>query len=108
MRLSKLQKYILLQCYYCKGKKMKREGLVGFYKKSKRAVKKELRAKIITKSIERLINKELMVGYGVRTPYKWFIKEIKLTKKGIKQAKQLLGEQQILPFKHHKSIKTIN
>jgi len=35
----------------------------------------------------------------VRTHHKWFIKEIKLTAKGLKVAKQMLGDQQKLPFK---------
>lgn len=54
---------------------------------------------IITKSIERLIDREMLTGYGVRTPHKWFLKEIKLTPKGRKMAKKLLGEQQTLPLK---------
>ncbi len=53
----------------------------------------------ITKSIERLIDKELMVGYGVRTPHKWYIHEVKLTVKGKKEARRLQGQQQILPFR---------
>ncbi len=78
---------------------MKRDKLIDFYSKKKTTVKKELWTKIVTKSIERLIDKESMIGYGVRTPHKWFIKEIKLTAKGKRQAKRLLGEQQKLPFK---------
>ena len=58
--------------------------------------------KIITQSIERLISKELMIGYGVRTPHKWFIREITLTSKGKIEAKKLLGEQKSLPFKSKK------
>ncbi|MFH1610618.1 MAG: hypothetical protein ABIA91_01895 [Patescibacteria group bacterium] len=57
------------------------------------------KTKIITKSIERLIDKELLVGFGERTKYKWFIKDIKITKFGKKEAKKLLGEQLKLKFK---------
>jgi hypothetical protein len=46
-----------------------------------------------------LIDKEFLIGYGVRTPKKWFIKEIKLTVNGRRMAKKLQGEQQALPFK---------
>jgi hypothetical protein len=53
----------------------------------------------ITKSIERLIDRELVIGYGVRTPHKWYIHEVKLTAKGRREAKRLRGEQQALPFR---------
>jgi hypothetical protein len=77
---------------------MGREGLVKFYE-GKRVPRRQLRAKIITRSIESLIDKEFLVGYGVRTPHKWFIREIRLTAKGEKTGRKLLGEQMRLPFK---------
>lgn len=98
MRLSELQKYILLAGYYEKNK-FKRGGLVKFYDNKKNKPKQEDQVNIITKSIERLIDKELLIGYGVRTSHKWFIKEIKLTNQGRKQAKRLFGKQQELPFR---------
>ncbi|MBI5077052.1 hypothetical protein HZB94_01585 [Candidatus Falkowbacteria bacterium] len=98
MRLSSLQKYILLQCYHRIGARMGRDGLVKFYE-DKRIPRKALRQKIITRSIESLIDKELLVGYGLRTPHKWFIKEIRLTGKGEKMGRKLLGEQMRLPFR---------
>lgn len=98
MRLSKLQKYILIQAFGKQGKKISKPGLKKFYKTQKLKPKEEDLQGIITKSIERLIDKELMIGYGVRTPHKWFIQEIRLTTKGRKEAKKLLGEQQTLPL----------
>ena len=53
----------------------------------------------IASRYESLIDKELMIGYGVRTPHRWFIKEIKLTDKGIKLTRKLFGEQLSLPIK---------
>ena len=101
MRLSELQKYILLKCFDTGGKRLTRSTLTGFY-----ANQKDVRhgnhahVKIVTKSIERLIDKELMTGYGVRTPHKWFIKEVKLTIKGRKAAYELIAKkQQRLPLK---------
>ncbi len=47
----------------------------------------------------------MMVGYGVRTPKKWYIKEVKLTPIGRRLARKLLGEQQALPFKLSKGKK---
>lgn len=99
MHLSQLQKYILMQCLNQPSEHLDRAGLVKFYK-NKNIPKAESRVKIITKSIENLIDKEFLVGRGVRTSHKWFIKEISLTKKGIKQTKRLIGEQLRLPFKN--------
>jgi len=103
MGLSKLQKYIILQCYFA-NRRIKRTNLIDFYSKTKNLVKDKSRTKIITKSIERLISRGLLIGYGIRTMHKWFIKEISLTLDGKKQAVKLLGEQQKLIFK----IKKIN
>lgn len=100
MRLSSLQKFILLECLNSKTGKISRLHLNKFYDKIKKRPKNELVTKIITKSIERLIDKGLMVGFGKRTPHKWYIKEIRLSLKGRKIAKKLLGEQMPLPFKH--------
>ncbi|HUT22655.1 MAG TPA: hypothetical protein VMX18_04675 [Candidatus Bipolaricaulota bacterium] len=99
MRLSKLQKYILIQSDQYKGERLHRDRLVEFYGHVQRAPKSDLQTKIISRSLESLIDKELMIGYGMRTPHKWFIKEIKLTSKGKKEAKKLLGEQMSLPLK---------
>ncbi len=98
MRLSQLQKYIILVVSGERGA-FKRESLRAFYKKQKNKPNKNDQQSIITKSLERLIDKELLVGYGRRTPKKWFIDEIRLTKKGLVIAKKLQGEQQMLPLR---------
>jgi len=98
MRLSNLQKYILRACFNAKGYRLNREVLLSFYDSAAKS-KKELRAKIITQSIESLIDRELLVGYGLRTPHKWFITEIKLTDIGLKTTRKMLGEQLKLPMK---------
>jgi len=99
MRLSILQKFILLECLNSKTGRISRSRLNIFYNKSKKLSKQELQTKIITRSIERLIDKELLVGFGERTRCKWFIKDIKITRQGKKQAKKLLGEQLKIKFK---------
>jgi len=98
MKLSALQKYILKQIYSVKTERFNRQNLLKFYNHNKKKKKKD-KVNVITKSLERLIDKELLTGYGVRTPHKWFIKEIKLTSKGRQIAKTLFGKQQILPLK---------
>jgi hypothetical protein len=95
MYLSVLQKYILRQCYF--KKRCFKKKLIDFYQNKKIRPKKI--QGIITRSIERLINKELLIGYGEKTPHKWYIKEIKLTPKGRTVARSLLGKQQRLPLR---------
>lgn len=99
MRLSPLQKYILRQCYTSSNRVVVRDGFARFYDTQKQKPKKHDSVNIITKSLESLIDKGLMVGYGVRTPQKWYIKEVRLLPAGRKIARKLLGEQQVLPFK---------
>ena len=101
MRLSDLQKYILLECFNSKTGKIGRMQLIKFYNtlKSVRRPAKNLMTKIVTKSIERLIDKELLIGFGERTKYKWFIRDIRITREGRKIAKILQGEQMELPLK---------
>ena len=106
MRLSRLQKYILLECFAQRGK-CNRKNLLQFYKKQKEKPKKDDQVNSITKSIERLITKELLVGYGSKTAQKWFINEIRLTTLGRRITRGLLGKQQQLPFSKKKSHKKI-
>jgi len=102
MKFSSLQKYILRQAYLNKGKSS-RKRLEKFYENKKKKPKQEDIVNIITKSIDRLIKKELMIGQGIKTAKKWFVKEIRLTPQGRKWAKKLLGEQLKLPFKKGKN-----
>ena len=100
MRLSALQKYILESCYAVKGKRRQRKGLEQFYEEGKDRPSKKDAQHAVTRSLEHLIDKELLVGYGVRTPYKWYMKEIRLTTKGRKIARDLLRSRQTeLPFR---------
>ncbi len=108
MRLSNLQKFILLECLNAKTGRILRGRLNRFYDKIKKKPQEKLMTKIITQSAERLIDKELMVGFGERTPHKWYIKEIKLTAIGRRVAKKLLGEQMELPFRAQKHKKQKN
>lgn len=98
MRLSRLQAYILQTCI-SRGGKSGREPFIEFYKALKMPPSHDDQVNAITKAIERLIDRELMVGYGMRTPHKWYIKEARLTPKGRREAKELFGKQQPLPLK---------
>lgn len=99
MRLSSLQKYILQKCILSKDGEISKSILKQFYADKKKKPKDKDQIKIITKSIERLINKDLVVGTGIKTSHKWYIKNIKLTAQGRKEAKKLFGTQQKLPLK---------
>lgn len=101
MRLSALQKFILTECYSRKGR-IKKKVLLAFYDKQKEKPSGKDQGDTVTKSVESLIDKGLMVGYGVRTPKKWYIEEVRLMPKGRKIARKLLGEQQKLPLNHNR------
>jgi len=96
MKLSALQKFILNQSYG--GKNVNRRVFDKFYNGQINAPKGEDKVKIITKSLERLIKKGLMVGFGELTKHKWYIKEVNLTAFGRRVAKKMMGEQVKLPL----------
>jgi hypothetical protein len=98
VRLSGLQRYILLQCYDSENK-LDRKVLLGFYGSLKEKPTQEIMVNSITNSIERLIKKGLIVGFGEITKDKIFINKIRLTREGSLIAKKALGEQRRLPFK---------
>jgi len=102
MKLSALQKYILLECLNAKNGRIFRGSLANFYSRTKVSPKQKLMVKIITKSIERLIKRDLVVGFGEITSERQFIKEIKITAKGRVAGKRLLGEQMRIPLKSQK------
>jgi len=96
MRLSALQRYILRECYQYPKVRVPRPPLTKYY--AKRPAK-QAAIDSITVSLERLIERGLMIGFGRRTPAKWFIEEVKLTPLGRRVARASLGQQQRLPFK---------
>ncbi len=98
MRLSNLQKFILKKCYNSKSFRISRNKFLEFYKDSGKA-KKESQVKVITGSLESLIDKDLMLGFGVRTKSKWFIREVGLSTKGVKETQKLISQQLKLKLK---------
>ena len=61
MILSTLQKYILVECLK-KDTKLERKFFRVFYEKQEKKAKEKYRESIITKSLEHLIDKELMIN----------------------------------------------
>ena len=54
---------------------------------------------VVTHALERLIDRGLLVGFGVRTKEKWFTRAIRLTSEGRRVARALAGTQQTLPLR---------
>ncbi|MDD5341324.1 MAG: hypothetical protein PHC97_02695 [Patescibacteria group bacterium] len=98
MKLSKLQKYILLHSFEAKNK-LDRKGLLHFYNNYKDKPSQEIMVSSLTNSIERLIDKGILVGFGEMTKKKNYIQKIKLTAEGRKIGKKIIGEQKSLPLK---------
>jgi len=100
MRLSKLQKYILVKCYDKKHSTESKGEFYVFYPKSELAKNKKFIQDTIHKSIENLVEKDLLVAYGRKTAQKWFINKVKLTKKGRQKTIEIIkSKQRKLPIK---------
>ncbi len=105
MKLSGLQKFILRTVWNRQQPRVPRSLFLQFYQKRKNPPTLSKQIKIITQSLERLIDKGLIVGFGHKTKEKYFIKEVKLTAAGKKVARELLGKQAPLPIKLRKKAK---
>ena len=99
MKLSELQKYILKTTLQNNKNRVSRNIFEKFYNNTKKSPAKKIRTNIITKSIERLIEKGLLTGFGEKTQHKLFINQVKLTPKGKKATQELFGKQIKLPLK---------
>ena len=84
--LSKLQQYILEEC-------LTRGGSVG-RRIFDNAQQGQHTKKVITQSIERLIGRGLLIGYGIKTKAKLFIDKVKITAAGRRQVQQLRDSRQ--------------
>lgn len=103
MRLSGLQRFALVECYTRRSTRLPRAAVHAFYRSMpRRPIDVQ---DVVTKSLERLIDKGLLVGYGRRTPRKWFIDEVKLTPAGRRLARRLLGVQLALPLTNRRRLK---
>ena len=100
MRLSKLQKYILIKCYQAKGGQEQKKEFFKFYgekelKKNKLAIQAA-----VQKSLDNLVKKDLAVSFGHQTAQKWYIDKVKLTSQGRRLAINLIkNRQKKLPIK---------
>ena len=100
MRLSALQRFILIQCLQSKNRTADKKACEKFYDRIPSHPSKHDITTIITRSVERLVEKELVIVYGWHTAQKWFIDRVRLTKQGSEVARRLLGVQQKFTFKN--------
>jgi hypothetical protein len=99
MKLSPLQRYILRSALNASQKTIGKPALNRYYDKQSQKPSRHDMATIVTKSVDRLIAKDLLIGYGRKTSERMFVDKIKLTSTGAKLARKLMGEQQKLPLK---------
>lgn len=99
MRLSALQRFILTDSADVRTARVPRKRFRAFYRRHPSAPSNEDQQNAITKSLERLIDNGFLVGYGRRTPEKWYIDDVRLTPQGRRVARTLFGTQQALPLK---------
>lgn len=81
MLLSKLQQYILEECLNRGGQCQRHIFDINCAIKHSHAQSENYK-KIVTQSIERLIERGMVVGYGLKTREKLFIEKVKLTPTG--------------------------
>jgi len=92
MRMSALQKSLLLTSLERGGRASK--TILDISHQNKRPASGKRNAQnVVTKTLENLIDKGFLVGEGVRTPKKWYIKAVRLTAVGRRIAKELRGKQ---------------
>ena len=89
-RLSSLQKYLLKKCLEEKGE-TPREKFKNYFENKK--IKNQ--EKVLTQSLEALIKRDLLRGFGRRTPEKWFLIKVSLTSLGRLTAKKLVKKKQL-------------
>ncbi len=98
MSLSPLQKFIIKQTSENTKNRLSRHVFNQYYNNKKRVPQVDIQTKVISKSLERLIKQGYLVGFGQKTQYKLFITHVRLSLKGKKTAKKLLGQQAELPI----------
>ena len=100
MRLSRLQKHMLIKCFEARSFTVEKGVFFKYYSKKEREEKKNSIQIRIQNSIDNMVEKDWAVAYGHKTAQKFYIKKVRLTKKGIKMAEDILKKKQSkLPIK---------
>jgi DNA primase catalytic subunit len=99
-KLSQLQRYILKKSLGHKKGGIDKNIFFKFYESIKNKPKDI--ENVIIKSLNRLIERDLIIAFCKKTKHKTFINKILLTTQGKRIAKKLLGTQEKLPIKYKK------
>ncbi len=100
MRLSRLQKYILTKCYYDKNGIVGKKEIYEFYSKNEIDNHKKYIQDAAHKSLDSLVEKDLIVAHGYKTAKKLYIHKARITTKGKKLIKEHIKKRQgKLPIK---------
>jgi hypothetical protein len=94
MRLSGLQKFIIIETYLSPNKTKFKADFYVFYAKEKLRKTRKAILDVIHKSIESLVSRDLLVAYGRKTGEKWFVDRVKITSRGRKAARELIFRKQ--------------
>ncbi len=98
MRFSVLQKHLLILGLN-HGGRCPRGVLDGWYAKTNPEMMKRHAQNVVTKAVENLTDKGLLVAEGVRTQERWYIKSVRVTALGKKFAKRFQGQQLTMRLK---------
>lgn len=101
MRLGPLQKYIILSSRTRRGP-VPRKVFLEYYQGKKKPPSPGDRVNAITKALEKMIKSNLIVAEGVKTAEKFFILRVRLTPRGRRLARKVMGLQQKLPIRTNK------
>ena len=95
MVLSSLQQFIVRELFQTE-RRLKKDVFLRFYLGTK--IDHEIALKDIGRSIERLVERDLVKATGVKTAKKWYTKTVSLTPRGRSFVKKNLGNQLSLPL----------
>jgi hypothetical protein len=102
MRLSLLQKYILQKCWEDRSYSANKNVFYGFYPAAEFKDNLKTIQKTVHKSLETLVERDLIVAYGKKTAEKFFINKVRLTREGVKASKDIvMAKQGKLPLGRH-------
>lgn len=97
MRLSPLQRYLLLEGYRQK-RRLSKAYLLRYYETMSTPPSVKDQHSALDKSIERLVRQGFLRAHGTRTQEKWVIEQVSLTREGRAFALQFIKMRGRLPL----------
>ena len=97
MRLSPLQRYLLLEGYVQK-RRLSKAHVLRYYETMSNPPSVKDQHGAVDKSIERLVRQGLLRAHGTKTQEKWVIEQVSLTREGRVRAGEILKSRGQLPL----------